>query len=145
MPKKRRGTLTPRQRAFVNEYIRQYKEGRTPNLANCAVVAGYSRRSASQRAGETMRVPEVRAAIQEFEDGIVKEIQRRFAIDAQTAVKTVVEIMRNPDAAPRDRLNAAKDILDRGGYKPDLNAVLSTRDGAPLEIHFSGDLEDWSK
>ena len=43
-----------------------------------------------------MRVPEVRAAIQEFEDGIVKAIQRRFAIDAQNAVKTVVEIMRNP-------------------------------------------------
>ena len=72
MPKKRRGTLTPRQRAFVNEYIRQYKEGRTPNLANCAVVAGYSRRSASQRAGETMRVPEVRAAIQSLKMALSK-------------------------------------------------------------------------
>lgn len=145
MPKKRKGTMTPRQRAFVNEYIRQYKEGHTPSLAQCAVVAGYSKRSAPQRASETMKVPEVRQAIHDFEDGIVKEIQRRFAIDAQIATKTVKEIMLNPDAAPRDRLNAAKDILDRGGYKPDLSAVLSTRDGAPIEVHFSGALDEWSK
>lgn len=36
----------------------------------------------------------------------------------ETAIKTVAEIMRDPLAENRDRLAAARDILDRGHGKP---------------------------
>jgi hypothetical protein len=53
-----------------------------------------------------------------------------FAEDAVKAYNVLKEIMEKPDAMDKDRLVAARDLLDRAGYKPvdkvaaDVNAVV---------------------
>ena len=137
MPKKKRGTLTERQRKFIEAYT---KLGMTKTKA--AIYAGYSTRSANERANETLRVPEVADAVKKWEDEQRETIQRAFA---RNAIKTVVGIMTDPDASDRDRLNAAKDILDRGGYTGESVVRLMGDASAPVSIEFRGDLDKWSK
>lgn len=139
MPKKKAGTLTARQKKFIEAYM----DGHTPTES--AIIAGYSKNSARQRAGETMKVPEVAEAIRAHESALAAEIQRKFATDARKAAKTVLEIMLDPDAPRRDRLNAAKDILDRGGYTGESVVRLMGDASAPVSVEFRGELDKWSK
>lgn len=140
MPKKKKGTLTERQQKFIEAYT---KLGMTKTKA--AIYAGYSTRSANERANETLRVPEVADAVKKWEDEQRETIQRAFARDARNAIKTVVGIMTDPDASDRDRLNAAKDILDRGGYTGESVVRLMGDASAPVAVEFRGELDKWSK
>ena len=47
-----------------------------------------------------------------------RDLREIFVNDAVKAYNVLLEIMTKPDAMDKDRLVAARDLLDRAGYKP---------------------------
>ena len=59
-------------------------------------------------------------------------MKREFFFDAVDARKVLSEIVNNPDSKDADRINAAKDLLDRAGYKEvDVYEIQATIDLSP--------------
>jgi len=90
------------QEEFVHAYVR------TGSVATAAKECG--RREPTVR--KWMKQPKVSQAIQ-------SEVRQRLESGAVAAVNTMREFMEHPDVDPKVRMNAAKDLLDRAGYKPD--------------------------
>lgn len=105
---------TGQQKLFIDEYLRLRKK----NATQAAINAGYSPKSASSQASQLLNNPKVLKYLEEREKAIIQELQEEFMFDALEARKVMYEIMKNPMANDRDRLNAAKDFLDRAGFKP---------------------------
>ena len=105
---------TRQQKLFIDEYLRLRKS----NATQAAINAGYSKKSASSQAYQLLQNPIVLNYLEERERAIIQELQEEFIFDAIEARKVMYEIMKNPIADDRDRLNAAKDFLDRAGFKP---------------------------
>ena len=105
---------TKQQKLFIDEYLKLRKS----NATQAAINAGYSPRSASSQASQLLNNPKVLKYLEEREKAIIQELQEEFMFDALEARKVMYEIMKNPMADDRDRLNAAKDFLDRAGFKP---------------------------
>jgi cupin superfamily acireductone dioxygenase involved in methionine salvage len=55
--------------------------------------------------------------LEKREKQLEKELKREFFFDAIDARQVLSEIMNNPEAKDADRASAAKDLLDRAGYK----------------------------
>ena len=61
------------------------------------------------------------------EKQLEKELKREFFFDAIDAREVLSKIVNNPEAKDVDRINAAKDLLDRAGYKAvDVHEIQST-------------------
>ena len=105
---------TGQQKLFVEEYLKLRKK----NATQAAVNAGYSERSAASQASQLLKNPKVIKYLKEREDAIIRELHQEFLFDAVEARKVMYEIMTKPHAEDRDKLNAAKDFLDRAGFKP---------------------------
>lgn len=105
---------TNQQKLFVDEYLRLRKK----NATQAAINAGYSKKSASSQASQLLNNPKVIKYLEEREKAITEELQQEFVFDALEARKIMYDIMKNPIAEDRDRINVAKDFLDRAGFKP---------------------------
>lgn len=105
---------TRQQKLFVDEYLRLRKS----NQKQAAINAGYSPRSAESQASQLLKNPRVLEYLKEREKAIAQELQQEFIFDALEARKVMYEIMKDTDADDRDRITAAKDFLDRAGFKP---------------------------
>lgn len=105
---------TGQQKLFVDEYLRLRKKNQT----QAAINAGYSEKSASSQASQLLNNPKVLEYLNEREKAIIQELQQEFMFDALEARKVMYEIMKNEDAENRDKINVAKDFLDRAGFKP---------------------------
>lgn len=105
---------TGQQKLFVEEYLKLRKK----NATQAAVNAGYSEKSAASQASQLLKNPKVIKYLKEREDAIIRELHQEFLFDAVEARKVMYEIMTKPHAEDRDKLNAAKDFLDRAGFKP---------------------------
>ena len=57
----RREKLSPKQKAFLNEYIK------TKHATNSAIAAGYSKKTAYSIGSELLKKPEIKAAIEKLE------------------------------------------------------------------------------
>ncbi|MDT2691990.1 hypothetical protein P7E30_17615 [Enterococcus gallinarum] len=56
-----------------------------------------------------------------------KELKREFFFDAIDARKALSDIVNNPESKDADRIIAAKDLLDRAGYRAvDVHEIQST-------------------
>ena len=106
--------LTEQRKLFVDEYIKL----RCKNAGQAAINAGYSPKSAQSQASQILKDTEVSEYLQHRKSEISKELQQEFIFDALEARKVMYEIMNNPEAEDRDRINVAKDFLDRAGFKP---------------------------
>lgn len=119
--------LTQKQQNFVNEFIRN-----KGNAAQAAMVAynvkDYS--TASTIGNENINKPAIRQAI----DNYNKDLRDEFKKEAANAFETIVTIMNDPKVSGRTRLDAAKDLLDRAGYKPADKQEISGPDGSPIEV-----------
>jgi phage terminase small subunit len=104
--------LSAKELVFVTEYLRS-KNGR-----HAAIAAGYSERSADQQASRMLKKDKVRSYLNRTEVKIERDLREMFADSAVKAYKVLEEIMTNPGAMDKDRLVAARDLLDRAGYKP---------------------------
>ena len=115
--------LSEKQRRFVEEYIKDY------NATQAALRAGYSKKTASTSGYRNTKNDEIKEAIQERQNEIRNQLQQQFSSDAVVARKIMFDIMRDDEAPENVRLSAAKDFLDRAGYKPvDKSEVENTGD-----------------
>lgn len=105
---------TNQQKQFVDEYLKLRKK----NQKQAALNAGYSPRSAESQASQLLKNPKVADYLKEREAVFEEELRQEFRFDALEARAVMHNIMKNPNAKDSDRLSAAKDFLDRGGFKP---------------------------
>lgn len=114
--------LNPKQLIFLQEYL---KSG---NGKHAAIAAGYSERSAESQASRMLRDAKVKQYLNKKEANLDRDLREIFVEDAVKAYEVLKEIMLKPDAQDKDRLAAAKDLLDRAGYKP-VDKIAANVDG----------------
>lgn len=102
-----------RYRRFVIEYFKC-----SGNQTQAAINAGYSPRSAYMIGSRLMKHDKVKKLMEEYKADIYGNLRTRMAAGAVKAYDTILSIATNPHADDRDRLAAAKDVMDRAGYKP---------------------------
>ena len=105
--------LRNQQKIFVEEYLKLRKK----NATNAAINAGYSEKSASSQASQLLKNPKVLEYLKERESLLHQELRDEFLFDALEARKVLYSVMKNTEAKDSDRLNAAKDFMDRAGFK----------------------------
>lgn len=105
--------LRPQIMLFVTEYIKNGGNGTA-----AAIAAGYSEKSAYSQASRLLKSVEVQQYLNNTQQSINKDLRMMFAEDAVKAYNVMLEIMQSPNAMDKDRLVAARDLLDRAGYKP---------------------------
>lgn len=103
--------LTPKQRLFVLEYRKDR------NGTQSAIRAGYSEKGASVQASVLLANPKIVKYLEEQEVRMEKDLREMFADHAISAFNVLIDVMNNGNM-DKDRLVAARDLLDRAGYKP---------------------------
>lgn len=86
------GGLTPGQRKFVNEYL---KDG---NATQAAIRAGYAKGSAGQIAAKLLKIAKIKAEIEQEQANLIQKIQAETGI---TLERTLREIARLAFFDPR--------------------------------------------
>lgn len=114
---------TRQQKEFVDIYLKNRKKNQT----QAAVDAGYSSKSASSQAYQLLQNPIVLEYLEKREKQLEKELKREFFFDAIDARRVLSDVVNNPESKDADRINAAKDLLDRAGYKAvDVHEIQAT-------------------
>lgn len=114
---------TRQQKEFVDIYLKNRKKNQT----QAAVDAGYSPKSASSQAYQLLQNPTVLEYLEKREKQLEKELKREFFFDAIDARRVLSDVVNNPESKDADRINAAKDLLDRAGYKAvDVHEIQAT-------------------
>ena len=114
---------TRQQKNFVDNYLKRRKK----NATQAAVAAGYSPKTASSQAYQLLQNPIVLEYLEKREKQLEKELKREFFFDAIDARRVLSEVVNNPASKDADRINAAKDLLDRAGYKAvDVHEIQAT-------------------
>ncbi|MGF6352479.1 phage terminase small subunit [Paenibacillus sp. 4624] len=133
--------LRPQMMLFVTEYLQNGN-----NATQAAIAAGYSEKTASSQGSRLLKSVEVQQYLNKTEQNLNKDLRMMFAEDAVKAYNVLLEIMESPNAMDKDRLVAARDLLDRAGYKPidklqaDMNAEVSFK--VALPEGFGGNADD---
>lgn len=122
--------LTPRQKAFVAEYLKDR------NASQAAIRAGYSREAAGQAGYSTLKKPHVRAAIDAANDELMEQAKR---IAGLTLERLTLEVARGAFFDPRR-------LTDEDGRPKALHELdddtASAIAGIELEEVFEGRGED---
>lgn len=142
MPKKK-PKLTPKQRLFVHEYLKDL------NATQAAIRAGYSRKTAQAISTENLSKPLIQEAIQ-------KEFDKRAGEVDLTAKRILTEIMKlaffnikdlydeNGDIKPINELSnevaCAISAIDIGEVR-----TIKTADGEPLIEQYTKKIKLWDK
>lgn len=121
---------TRQQKLFVDIYLKNRKK----NATAAAIEAGYSSKSASSLAHQLLQNPTVLDYLNSQEKALAESLREEFIFDAIEARNVLYKIMNNPLSSDRDRIIAAKDFLDRAGYKPTDKVEHSGVDGMPLVL-----------
>lgn len=108
-----RGEATPQQKRFIDNYLKNRKT----NQRQAAIDAGYSVKSVDSQASQLLKNPKVLAYLRKRESQIADELRNEFIFDALEARKVLLEVTTDPDAHDRDRIMAARDLLDRAGFR----------------------------
>jgi len=104
--------LTDKQVAFAREYIIDY------NATQAAKRSGYSEKTAYAQGSKLLKKAEIKEALAKNLKEQEELLRQRFSTDAIEARKIMFNIMKDNDSPPAVRLSAAKDFLDRAGFKP---------------------------
>lgn len=128
--------LTPKQLLFANAYL---KHG---NATQAAIEAGYSAKTAKVIASNNLTKVNVRRYIEDHKANLHTDLRELFIKDAINAYRVIAEIMTDPDTNKRDRLAAARDLLDRAGYKPTDRVVADVNSDGTLTIVFDQGLSN---
>lgn len=122
--------LTEKQIKFIEEYMK------CGNGTESAIKAGYSEQTAYSQASRLLSNVKVQDELKARRSQIEQELRQQFVSDALTARKVMINILNDKEASDRDKLTAAKDLLDRAGFKPTDKTEISGKDGSALEIVF---------
>ena len=126
-------TLNARQKKFAQEYWA------TGNGTQSAITAGYSKKTAYSQANQLLKHPEIRKEIKVYEDESRALLQQQFARDAIEARKIMFKIMKDDEAPENVRLSAAKDFLDRAGYKPVEKSEVDNKGDLGIKVVWADD------
>lgn len=113
--------INEQRKRFIEEYLKQ----RCKNAKLAAIKAGYSPKSAESQASQILKDVKVQEYLNQRRAQIAQEIREEFIFDALEARRIMFEIMTDPEASDRDKIMAAKDFLDRAGFKPPEKMELS--------------------
>jgi hypothetical protein len=83
-------------------------------IVAAAEVSGVSRETIYQ----WQRIPQFEERVQEHLDDFLRTARRRAMQKLPAAIEKVIDVMEYGNNQYATRLAAAKDILDRGGFKP---------------------------
>lgn len=125
--------LTEKQIAFAKEYIIDH------NATQAAKRAGYSEKTAYAQGSKLLKKAEIKEAVAENLKEQEGSLRQRFSTDAIIARKIMLNIMKDDDAPPAVRLNAAKDFLDRAGFKPVDKQDVNLNGGIEVEVSWIDD------
>lgn len=103
--------LSPKLMIFVSEYI---KHG---NATHAAIAAGYSEKTAYSAGPRLLKNVDVQQYLNKTEQNLNRDLRTLFVEEALQAFETMRDLMKN-SGQDNVRYSAAKDILDRAGYKP---------------------------
>ena len=122
-------SLTKLQSRFVDEYV---IDG---NVFQAALRAGYSETYAKANSYKLLDNVGIKEKIKEKEKEKEEYLRQRFAFDAEVARDVMFQLMNDDDTPENVRLSAAKDFLDRAGYKPteDMNVNATGDMGIQIE------------
>lgn len=129
--------LTDQRMLFVEEYIRLHCK----NARQAAINAGYSEKSAQSQSSQILNDPKVLEYLKERKEQLKSDLQQEFIFDALDAKKVMFEIMKNGNKKDTDRINVAKDFLDRAGFKPQDKTELSGDVGLNIVVDY-GDVDE---
>jgi phage terminase small subunit len=104
--------LRPKEMIFVTEYIRN-----GGNATQAAIVAGYSEKTAYSAASRLLKNVNIQQYLNKTEQNLNRDLRTMFVEEAKEAFETMRHLMKN-SGQDNVRYSAAKDILDRAGYKP---------------------------
>lgn len=104
--------LSTQQILFATSYM---KHG---NATQAAIEAGYSERTAKQQGSRLLTNVDIKKYVEKQKANINRDLRTMFVDSAVDAYNVMLQIMNDPLAPPKDRLVAARDLLDRAGYKP---------------------------
>lgn len=125
MPKKGEPTrITEQQKQFVLEFLKLRKSNQT----QAAVNAGYSIKTAASQSSQLLKNPKVKEFLDEQESKLYDDLRQEFLFDALEARQVMYDIMSDGNAKDSDRLSAAKDFLDRAGFKATEKVSVSAND-----------------
>jgi phage terminase small subunit len=122
--------LTERQMKFIDAYIK------CGNGAAAAIKAGYSENSARITASKLLTKANIREYMKERRSQIQQDLREQFISDALVARKVMLKILNDPEASDKDKLTAARDLMDRAGFKPTGRSEITGRDSGAIEIVF---------
>jgi phage terminase small subunit len=123
--------LTVKQSRFVEEYMKD------SCATKAAIRAGYSERRASEIGYQLLQKTTVSEAIKQNRDEVGQHLRDMFVADAIMARQVLYEVMTDPEASNRDKLTAAKDLLDRAGFKPVDKQELTGVEDKPIKVFFN--------
>lgn len=109
--------LKPNHESFVDEYLANGGQAK-----KAAVFAGYAENSAHVTASRLLRKPQII-------DAIKSKTVNRARICSPMAMEVLIRLANDNATAPRDRIAAAKEVLDRGGV---------IRENAMMQVKVSG-------
>lgn len=123
--------LTPKQAAFVHEYLVDL------NATQAAIRAGYAEKAAYKTGAENLRKPQIQKAIQEARDAR----EKRSMITVEWVLAQIASIAQDEEAQQRDRLKALELLGKHLGMwekRPD-------EDQQVVKVTFETEMEDWTK
>lgn len=106
--------ITAQRKLFVEEYLKL----RCKNMAQAAINAGYSHKTAASQASQILKNPKVFEYLESRKAELANDLRQEFIFDALEARKVMNRILNDPAAEDKDRIACAKDFLDRAGFKP---------------------------
>ncbi len=106
--------ITAQRKLFVEEYLKL----RCKNMAQAAINAGYSHKTAASQASQILKNPKVSEYLESRKAELANDLRQEFIFDALEARKVMNRILNDPAAEDKDRIACAKDFLDRAGFKP---------------------------
>ncbi|WP_409306068.1 terminase small subunit [Peribacillus sp. SCS-155] len=90
---------------------------KTQNGTLSAIQAGYSENSAHVTASRMLKTEKIQALISSIRNETTEALRAQFLSDAFVARQIMYDIMNDSEVTPTIRLQAAKDFLDRAGFK----------------------------
>ncbi|MDT2484131.1 terminase small subunit [Enterococcus avium] len=114
------------------DFVKHYLASRKKNATQAAINAGYSEKTAASQASQLLKNPKVLEYLKSEEEALTQALWEEFTFDALEARKVMYDVMKNPFAKDSDKLAAAKDFMDRAGFKPADKIEHSGKNGEPV-------------
>lgn len=113
--------LTEQQKLFVQEYFKL----RCKNAKQAAINAGYSPKTAVSQACQLLNKTKVLGYLEELKSQLVSDLRQEFIYDAIEAREIMYSIMKDKGAQDTNRIQVARDFLDRAGFGPQKKIEIS--------------------